>query len=99
MIKAVQKYIDSAKEEVEIIETINKKSGKECWAPILKECFDHKGNYVIITSLHGMSLFRLLEINHKGFPIHIIRKMTKELLLALNHIHRFGLVHTDLKVI
>ena len=47
----------------------------------------------------GKNLFNLLEINEfKGFPLSIVRKWAKTILLGLKSLHDEGMIHTDLKV-
>ncbi len=59
MIRAVPRYIKSAKIEVDILKDIlsrNEGSGKECVVEF-KEAFEFKDNYCMVFELLGLSLY------------------------------------------
>lgn len=69
VIKPVEKYLNSAKEETDLCHLINKKD-KDHWCAKIIETFDHKGHYIMIFEQLGKSIYRLLKKNkHEGLPL------------------------------
>jgi hypothetical protein len=63
VIKPVKKYIEAAKEEATIIEKVNELDRFGRYAPMMVEEVNWKGYYIIVTSLHGNSLYSLMRRN------------------------------------
>jgi hypothetical protein len=57
VIKPVEKYINSAKEEEDLCHMISKKDSHH-WCAKLIECFEYKGHYIMIFEQLGQSLYR-----------------------------------------
>lgn len=70
------------------------------YSPTLIESFYYRDYYVIVTSLHGDSLYRSIKnYNPNGFPLPIVRVIAKDIITAVHVMHtRAGMAHTDLKV-
>lgn len=105
VVKQVKRYIESAKEEVEIIRRFNRKDKSSDYAPRWIESFYFHGYYVIITTMHGYSLYQLLQNNQDGksrimlgIPLFLIRKIARSLVAAVGFMHSIEMTHTDLKV-
>lgn len=70
VIKPVKKYVEAAKEEAIIIERVNEMDKYGKFAPTLIEEVDWKGYYIIVTTLHGLSLYSLMRRNkHIGMVL------------------------------
>lgn len=99
IIKPVKSYIESAQEEIVLLERMNRADNAQ-YSPNYIESFDFDDHFVIITSLHGDSLYKVLKShNNKGFPLPLVRVMAREIITAVNIMHtKAGMSHTDLKV-
>jgi len=69
----VKRYNESAKIEVDILEDINKKGGKDCGIVYLKEYFytkDREGDHMcLVFETLGKSLYDFIKSNkYKGMP-------------------------------
>lgn len=83
MIRAVPRYIKSAKIEVHILKDIlskNDGTGRE-FIVDFKEAFDFKDNYCMVFELLGLSLYEFQKKNdYKGFPITYVQSFFKQIL-------------------
>ena len=61
----------------------------------LREAFFYEGHVCMAFDLHGRNLDHTLE--RRPLSLRRARQATRELLLALAHLHRCGLTHTDVK--
>jgi serine/threonine protein kinase len=61
----------------------------------LREAFVDDGHICMAYDLHGRSLESALE--RGPLPVTRVRRVTRQLLVALERLHRCGLAHTDLK--
>ena len=61
-------------------------------------CFKHEIYRVFTFELLGISLADLLKMNgDRGMKMSDVKRVARELLQALDHCHRCGVIHTDLK--
>jgi serine/threonine protein kinase len=99
VIRAVDRYIDSAKTETEILTYLKKNDPEDKYHIVkLKSAFDFEKNYCMVFEKLGMSLYDFLKKNnYRGFKIDYIRSFTKQILEAVGFMHQVGLTHTDLK--
>lgn len=94
VIRPVERYIEAAKEEAEILRKLPKNSHI---IPLI-ETFYHKHHYCIMTRLYGSSLASFLEKNdYQGYPLSTIQSIGRQLIKTLKLIHELSLTHTDLK--
>lgn len=69
----------------------------------LLNSFIHKGPYgnhfCFVFEILGVNLYEIVKrYNFKGMPLHLCRRITKQVLIGLDFLHRFcGVIHTDLK--
>jgi serine/threonine-protein kinase SRPK3 len=56
-------------------------------------------HYIMAFEVLGKNLLSLIKkYDYRGIPLPIVRRMTKQLLLGLDYMHRVcGIIHTDLK--
>ena len=95
----MKKYIESAHEEIMLLKRMNKADNYE-YSPIFIENFYFKEHFVIVTSLHGDSLFQCMRHRSpKGFPLPIVRVIARDIITAVHLMHtKAHMAHTDLKV-
>mmetsp|Transcript_13243 Transcript_13243/g.13193 ORF Transcript_13243/g.13193 Transcript_13243/m.13193 type:complete len:241 (+) Transcript_13243:105-827(+) len=102
IIRAVSRYIKSAKIEARILENIkNKVQG----TVRVRNHFEFqkssqfRGQYCILFERLGRSLFQFLEMNnYKGYHLSTIQDITIQVLKSLRDMHdNANLIHTDLK--
>lgn len=105
VIRPVQRYLDSAKYEADIIlEILRADSNNESKIVNMLEYFyfeEKKKKYIaLVFEKLGKSLYDFIKDNdYKGFSIENIQEMTKQILEGMAFIHeRLKIVHTDLKV-
>lgn len=112
MIRAVERYVESAKTEVEILLDLKRKDPEGKFQIVqLIEAFEFKKNYCMIFEKLGLSLYELLKKNEYrgnfinllkanfiGYPIDLIQSFFQQILLSMSFIHKNKLTHTDLKV-
>ena len=101
--KSDTQYVEAARDEINILESLKKSS--EGTEPVvqLQDCFEHvgpNGTHICLTfEVLSKSLLSLMKrYNYKGIPLAIIRIVAKQLLEAVDFIHeKCGIIHTDIK--
>jgi serine/threonine protein kinase len=104
VIRAVSRYIDSAKVEAEVIQRLQR-SDPEGTSKIVRlyDSFEHGPNYCIVFELLGSSLYDVIKLNlyhgrgKTGFSVSEIQVIARQCFEALNFMHKQRLTHTDLK--
>lgn len=82
--------------EIEILNSIMKKKCPNCISYL--EHFKFKNVLFIVQELMAGSLYSIMKSQYpNGFPLNVVQKMSKELLIALSSIHKNKLIHGDLK--
>ena len=103
IIKPIERYIDSAKVESEILSYIqknDKNSTSHCMKLIESFAFtkDYNTYYALITEKLGYSIYDIIKMNdYHGFSINQIQKFAKQIIEADLFLHNIGLMHSDLK--
>ncbi|KAI9361803.1 kinase-like domain-containing protein [Pilaira anomala] len=106
IVKAANRYTDSALEEIKLLECVKKTNpDSKGWQHVaqLLNHFWHQGpngKHACMTfEVLGESLLSLMKrYNYKGIPQHIVKRIAKQVLEGLDYLHReCGIVHTDLK--
>jgi serine/threonine-protein kinase SRPK3 len=106
IVKAANRYTDSALEEIKLLECVKKTNPESKGYQHVAQLLTHfwyqgpNGKHVCMTfEVLGESLLSLMKrYNYKGIPQHIVKRISKQVLEGLDYLHReCGIVHTDLK--
>ncbi|CAG9324619.1 unnamed protein product [Blepharisma stoltei] len=99
VIRAVKRYVEAAKIEVEILHRINRADPTHQSNIVqLYEDFPLGGNYCLVFEKLGRSLFDIIKLNeYKGFRMWQVQEIAEQLFKAIDFMHTLGLTHTDLK--
>jgi serine/threonine protein kinase len=80
-----------------------KYSRDDCYTVQLLNAFIYQGPYgkhfCMVFEILGVNLLEIIKrYKYKGIPIHLCRKMARQLLIGLHYLHTHcGIIHTDLK--
>jgi len=99
IIRAIEKYTDAAKIEIQILDNL-KAHDKLEELPIiqLRSWFEHKGHICMVFEIYGLSLYDFLKKNkYRGFVLEQTRSFAKQIFTAVSFMHDLTLIHTDLK--
>ncbi|ODQ58444.1 hypothetical protein WICANDRAFT_17860, partial [Wickerhamomyces anomalus NRRL Y-366-8] len=108
IVRSQSHYTQAALDEIKILEIINEKNPNHPgYNHLIKlhEWFYHNGpngkHVCMIFEVLGENMLGLInkfEKSYGGLPITIVKQISKQLLLALDYLHReCGLIHTDIK--
>lgn len=100
VVRDVKRYYDSALIEADIVKGVNRRGGRgTALCAILLDSFTWKSHYCLVFENLGPSLYDFMKrYDYQPFPMVCVRDFTMQLLEALEFLHGFGLIHTDLKV-
>jgi len=104
IVRSAWQYTEAARDEIKFLERLASEDVKhECCCMHLLDHFHHFGpngvHECMVFELLGSNLLDLIKLYHyRGIPIKIVKYITKQVLIALDFIHRVcGVIHTDLK--
>ena len=104
VVKSAPHYTDAAMDEVDILSHIKEKDPENRFHCCrLIDTFKHSGPHgrhvCMVFEVLGDNLLSLIRhYNHKGIPINIVKHLVRQILEALDFLHRrCGIIHTDLK--
>ena len=87
-------------------EEYRKKGGysmEDCHTVQLLNSFLHNGpngqHFIMVFEILGVNLLEIMKrYDYKGIPMPLVRRMTKQVLIGLDYLHRkCRIIHTDLK--
>lgn len=90
-----RKYTRDGIHEAEVHERLHAKAGRCGEIVALREAFFFEEHLCLAYERHGRSLEDALDRGR--LPLPRVRRVTRELLRALAHLHRAGFAHTDVK--
>jgi dual-specificity kinase/CDC-like kinase len=101
IVRAVKRYGDSAAIEARILQDVNGKvdpRGKSLCVQLLSS-FTFQDHFCLVFETLGDSLYDVLKAqDYKPFEPEKVRRYTEQLLDAVDFLHGFKLIHTDLKL-
>ncbi|KAI9319929.1 kinase-like domain-containing protein [Dichotomocladium elegans] len=106
IVKSADHFTESALEEVKLLEAVKKsdpQAGGWKYVAQMLDSFYHtgpNGKHVCMTfEVLGESLLSLIKrYRYRGIPTPIVKRITKQILLGLDYLHReCGIIHTDIK--
>jgi len=106
IVRSAAHYTETAIDEIKLLKKVVEANpnhpGKRHVVELL-DSFEHKGpngvHVCMVFEVLGENLLGLIKRwNHRGIPMPLIKQITKQVLLGLDHLHReCGIIHTDLK--
>lgn len=102
--KSAQHYTEAARDEITLLSQIRDGDASNCkHCCRLLDSFEHSGPH----GLHVCMVFEVLGDNmlalikafdYKGVPLPVVRSLTRQMLVALDYLHReLQIIHTDFK--
>lgn len=106
VVRSAAHYTETAIDEIKLLKKVVEANpnhpGKKHVVSLL-DSFEHKGpngvHVCMVFEVLGENLLGLIKRwNHRGIPMPLVKQITKQVLLGLDHLHReCGIIHTDLK--
>lgn len=99
IIKNVDKYRESAKLEINVLEKIREEDGDGTNLCVqLLDCFDYYGHFCLSFTMLGLSVYDFLKDNcYQPYPMEQVRHISYQLCKGVRFLHSISLTHTDLK--
>jgi serine/threonine-protein kinase SRPK3 len=106
VVKSAKHYTETARDEIKLLERVTKTDPTSLGAQYVTAIVDHfmvngpNGTHVCMTfEVLGENLLSLIKrYRNRGVPIHLVKAISKQMLLGLDYLHRIcGIIHTDLK--
>ena len=104
--RSATQYKETALDEIKLLEKISTANpshpGRQHIVSLLDH-FEHSGpngvhECLVFEALGESVLSTIKRYQYRGLPIHIVKQITKQVLLGLDYLHReCGVIHTDLK--
>ncbi|CAM9013520.1 unnamed protein product [Wickerhamomyces anomalus] len=106
IVRSARHYTETALDEIKLLKKISYNhsihSGKKHVIAFL-DSFNHDGpngtHVIMVFEVLGENLLSLIrKYKHRGIPVIYVKQIAKQMLLALDYLHReTGVIHTDLK--
>ncbi|KAL6770053.1 hypothetical protein ACKKBG_A33415 [Auxenochlorella protothecoides x Auxenochlorella symbiontica] len=104
VVKSAPHYAEAARDEITLLRQIRESDPADaCCCARLLDSFDHVGPHgrhvCMLFEVLGDNLLTLIRLyDHRGIPLPVVRALTRQVLVALDHMHSGpGIIHTDMK--
>ncbi|CAG8685511.1 15750_t:CDS:2, partial [Funneliformis caledonium] len=106
VVKSAPHYTETALDEIKLLQKIvdaNPDAPGRRHVVELLDHFQHRGPHgthvCMVFEVLGENLLSLIKrYSHRGIPSHLVKQITKQVLMGLDYMHReCGIIHTDLK--
>ncbi|KAL1923560.1 uncharacterized protein VTP21DRAFT_8540 [Calcarisporiella thermophila] len=106
VVKSAKHYTETALDEIKLLERIahqNPHAPGRNYVVELLDHFKHRGpngtHVCMVFEVLGENLLSVIRrYDHRGIPAHLVKQITRQVLLGLDYMHReCGIIHTDLK--
>jgi len=103
VVKSARHYTAAARDEVKILQVATSNDPENCSRVIhLLDTFDVQGpngtHVAMIFEKLGCNLLTLIRMyRYRGLPLPLVRMITKQMVVAMEFLHRCSIIHTDLK--
>lgn len=100
VVRSIKRYHQSALVEARIIRDINRRGGRGLsHCSILLDDFTFDGHFCMVFEILGPSLYDFMKKHqYQPFPMPCVHDFAIQLLEALEFLHSFRLIHTDMKL-
>jgi hypothetical protein len=100
IVRSIKRYHDSALIEARIVEEVNRRGGRgRSHFVVMHDSFSYQGHFCMVFESLGPSLYDFMKRHdYQPFPMACVQDFTIQLLEALEFLHSFRLIHTDLKI-
>jgi len=100
IVRKIKRYYESALIEARIVDAINRRGGRgRTHCVVMYDAFSFDGHYCMVFESLGPSLFDFLKRHdYQPFPMVCVQDFALQLLEAMEFLHSFRLIHTDLKI-
>ena len=101
VIRKIEKYIESAEIERDILNDIyeEQKRARKSYCVKLYSSFKSDGHFFMVMETLGISLLSLIKLNdYIGLPLSIVKIISQQILQGIEFLHSMNLIHTDLKL-
>jgi len=106
IVKSARHYTETALDEIELLQKINKANPNSPGRKYVVELYDnfmHRGpngtHVCMVFEVLGENLLSLIrKFHHQGIPVHLVKQISYQILAGLDYLHQeCGIIHTDLK--
>ncbi|TPX37591.1 hypothetical protein SmJEL517_g00652 [Synchytrium microbalum] len=106
IVKSAPHYTETALDEIKLLDKVVTANPTATGRRAVVELYDwykHKGPHGVHVCMAfevlGPNLLTLIrQYHHRGIPLSIVKRITKQVLMGLDYLHReCGIIHTDLK--